>query len=125
MRQWLESLRIPKKLWLFHLVTALTSGLVAAGIMLLTVWHIARGNAEADAGVKAAIIADNILPSLQFRDTEVAGEILKGLGRDKNVLQARVIEADGQVFAEFIPKTTGNHSQPSGDNVIQDRKSVV
>ena len=33
MRQWLESLRIPKKLWLFHLATALTSGLVAAGIM--------------------------------------------------------------------------------------------
>ena len=118
MRQWLESLRIPKKLWLFHLVTALTSGLVAAGIMLLTVWHIARGNAEADAGVKAAIIADNILPSLQFRDPEVAAEILKGLSRDSNVLDARVIEADGSVFAEFVPENAGSRLRQSGSNVI-------
>ena len=55
MQQWLESLRIQKKLWLFHLVTALTSGLVAALILVLTVWHVSRSNAVYDADIKAAI----------------------------------------------------------------------
>ncbi|RZU38130.1 diguanylate cyclase (GGDEF)-like protein [Fluviicoccus keumensis] len=107
MKRWLESLGIPKKLWLFHLVTALTSGIVAGVIMILTVWTIARGNANTDVQIKASIMADNILPSLQFRDNAVAHDILAGLGRDRDILRAKVIEANGETFAEYLPERPG------------------
>lgn len=119
MQQWLESLRIQKKLWLFHLVTALTSGLVAALILVLTVWHVSRSNAVYDAGIKAAIVADNILPSLQFRDDRVANEILHGLSRDRDILSAQVVEADGSVFAAFTAEGRNTASRLKGGNLIR------
>lgn len=118
MQQWLESLRIQKKLWLFHLVTALTSGLVAALILVLTVWHVSRSNAVYDADIKAAIVADNILPSLQFRDDRVANEILHGLSRDRDILSAQVVEADGSVFAAFTAEGRNTASRLQGGNLI-------
>jgi diguanylate cyclase (GGDEF)-like protein len=119
MQQWLESLRIQKKLWLFHLVTALTSGLVAALILVLTVWHVSRSNAVYDADIKAAIVADNILPSLQFRDDRVANEILHGLSRDRDILSAQVVEADGSVFAAFTAEGRNTASRLQGANLIR------
>jgi diguanylate cyclase (GGDEF)-like protein len=119
MRQWLESLRIQKKLWLFHLVTALTSGIVAAVIMILTVWNIEKSKAEYNIGIKAAIVADNILPSLQFRDTRTANDILKGLARDKDILSARVTETDGTIFATFTPQNHNIKARLARPNLIR------
>jgi diguanylate cyclase (GGDEF)-like protein len=104
MHAWLDNLPIPAKLWIFNMMTALVAGLISALLLIVIVWQVEYGAAEQDASIKAAIIAENALPALQFRDVGTAEEILAGLGRDHEILGARIVEADGRVFARFEPR---------------------
>jgi len=108
-RHWntLRDIPIKQKLRRFQLMTSLISGLCATAMLVLIVWNVEYRKAEQEAGLKAAIVAENALPALQFRDSKTAEEILAGLGRDSEVLGARIIEPNGHIFATF---------RPSGDN---------
>ena len=106
MRTWLntDDFPIQKKLWLFNLQTALISGIVSALLLTLIAWRVEYGNAAHEAGIKAAILAENALPALLFRDAKAAREVLAGLARDGQILGARIVEPDGSVFAAFAPR---------------------
>ncbi|NMG77377.1 putative bifunctional diguanylate cyclase/phosphodiesterase [Aromatoleum diolicum] len=117
MRAWLNDLPIPVKLWIFNVLTALIAGVVSAVLLILIVWRVEYGEAQRDAEIKAAIIAENALPALQFRDNRTADEILAGLARDGAVLDARIVEANGQVFARFTPPDDSGQRDVSEDTL--------
>jgi diguanylate cyclase (GGDEF)-like protein len=97
------NLPIQKKLWLFNLLTALIAGICSAFLLIVIVWNVEHRNADHAANIKAAIIAENALPALRFHDVKTAEEILAGLGRDTEILGARIIEPGGHIFASFVP----------------------
>jgi diguanylate cyclase (GGDEF)-like protein len=109
-RAWLADLPIQKKLLLFNLMTACVSGLFAGALLVVIVWRAELSGARQEAQVKAAIIAENALPALQFGDAATAEEILGGLRRDRQVIEARIVKADGQVFARFATERGGRLS---------------
>lgn len=112
----ISDMPIREKLGLFNLLTSLITGLFSALLLILIVWNVEIRKAEHEAGIKAAIIAENALPALRFRDAKTAEEILAGLGRDAEILSARIIEADGSTFASFVPArdAPSERSTPSG-----------
>ena len=101
----INNFSIKKKLWHFHLLTSLISGISAAVMLIGIVWNIEYRDAQHEAGIRAAIIAENALPALRFRDVKTAEEILAGLGRDAEVLSARIVEPNGNIFAAFAPRS--------------------
>ena len=110
----LGDIPLKRKLWRFQLLTSLISGLCATVLLVLIVWNVEQRKAEHDAGLKAAIIAENALPALRFRDAKTAEEILGGLSRDDQVLRARIVEPDGHTFAEFASE----RSVSAGKNAV-------
>ena len=115
---------IKKKLWHFHLLTSLISGISAAVMLILIVWNIEYRDAEHEAGIKAAIIAENALPALRFRDVKTAEEVLAGLGRDTEILSARIVEPNGQTFAAFVPRHADAARGSTREGMIQIRVSA-
>ncbi|HEY5762684.1 MAG TPA: EAL domain-containing protein [Rhodocyclaceae bacterium] len=101
MRDWLFNLPIGKKLWLFNLLTAMIAGVFAVALLIFVVWRIEYASAERESRIKAAIVAENALPALQFGDAMTAAEILGGLERDESVIDAFIIDAQGTPFAGF------------------------
>lgn len=104
MHAWLDALPIPKKLWLFNILTAAVAGMISALLLIFVVWYIEAEHAEREATLKATILAQNALPALQFRDTRTAEDILGGLAPDPEVLSARIREQDGTIFASYTPR---------------------
>jgi diguanylate cyclase (GGDEF)-like protein len=78
-------------------------------LLIVVIWNVEYEAARVDAGIKAAIIAENALPAVQFGDARTAVEILGGLNRDAGILDARIVSADGHVFAAFAPTGTDQH----------------
>ena len=116
MRTWINNLPIQKKLWLFNLLTSLISGVCAALLLILIVWQVEYAKAEHEGGIKAAILAENALPALLFRDVNTAQEVLAGLGRDAQILGARIVEPDGSTFAAFVPKRATRSGMQASTN---------
>ncbi|OGB28724.1 MAG: hypothetical protein A3F78_16315 [Burkholderiales bacterium RIFCSPLOWO2_12_FULL_61_40] len=104
-RHWntLRDIPIRQKLRRFQLMTSLISGLCTTAMLVLIVWNVEYRKAEHEAGLKAGIVAENALPALLLRDSKTAEEILARLGRDSEVLGARIIEPNGRIFASFRP----------------------
>ena len=98
----ISDLPIQKKLWLFNLLTSLISGLFAVLLLALIVWQLEHKKGEHAARITAAIIAENAMPALQFHDKRTAEEVLAGLGRDAQIVSARIIEPSGHAFAAFF-----------------------
>ena len=119
MHAWLDKLPIHKKLLCFNMLTALVAGVLSALLLIGVIWHIEHASAEAGASVQAAIIAENALPALQFRDPKTAAEILAGLGRDHEILEARIVEPNGAVFARFMPLDADSTRRRAQDHLIR------
>lgn len=121
MRYWTHISDFPlhQKLRLFNLLTSLIAGLFSALLLILIVWHVEIREAEYEAGIKAAIIAENALPALRFRDVKTAQEILAGLGRDSEIIGARIIEPDGSTFAAFVPDNKSTTDRSSLSDLTQ------
>ncbi|BAL24435.1 bifunctional diguanylate cyclase/phosphodiesterase [Azoarcus sp. KH32C] len=101
MRTWFDNLPIQKKLSILNVLTALIAGIVAALLLVVMIWRVEYDGAKLETEVKAAIIAENALPALQFGDRRTAREVLFGLSRDRNVVAARIVSGKGEVFAEY------------------------
>lgn len=106
-RRLINDLPIQKKLWIFNLVTALVSGLVASALLIAVIWKVEMAASQRNLEIQAAILAENVLPSVQFNDLKTGGEIITGFGRDKNIMEARVIDVRGVPFAEYRVPTWG------------------
>ncbi|MEO8410640.1 MAG: HAMP domain-containing protein, partial [Propionivibrio sp.] len=119
LRRWLGDQSIQKKLWLFNLLTAIISGVLAAALLLALIRSIEFSAARTAGAIKAAIVAENALPALQFRDVKTAEEILNGLGRDGEALSARIVENDGKVFARFDAQRGDAADRDTGADVIR------
>lgn len=104
MSKFLRDLPINKKLWFINIVTLALAGVVAAVLQFVLIWDIEFESARANALVQAGIVADNAAPAVQFLDQSNAQEILEGLRRDPQVLGARILLADGSLFAEIGSK---------------------
>jgi diguanylate cyclase (GGDEF)-like protein len=119
LRAWLNNLPVRRKLWLFNLLTAIVAGLFAAALLLVVVWNAEYRFAISEAENKASIMAENALPALQFRDTGTAETVLRGLRQDEEVLDARIIENGGQLFARYSRPEFDKDPSPEGRIVVR------
>ena len=101
LKEWIGNLPIQRKLWLFTAVSGAIAGVVASTLLIGLSIHNERIQLTIEAQRVAAIVAENALPALRFRSPETASEILAGLGRDHEIVSARILDADGSVFARF------------------------
>jgi PAS domain S-box-containing protein len=100
-QSWFHRQSIRRKLLLFSLLTILLAGLLAASLLVVLVWNHSTKHAFQEAMVKGEIVAENVGPALQFNDPNTALEILRAFARDETVLQARVFDMKGKLFADY------------------------
>jgi signal transduction histidine kinase/CheY-like chemotaxis protein len=101
-------------------VILLTTGIVLAGFTIAHVVHEAvsfRKDMQRDLESTAAIIGNNSIAALMFRDRKVADESISILRKNKSIVAAYLITADHQILASYIRSGANQKDIPFGDPI--------
>ena len=101
-------------------VILLTTGIVLTGFTIAHVVHEAvsfRKDMQRDLESTAAIIGNNSIAALMFRDSKVADESISILRKNKSIVAAYLITADHQILASYIRSGANQKDIPFGDPI--------
>ncbi|MDH3237576.1 MAG: response regulator [Deltaproteobacteria bacterium] len=99
-------------------VILLTTGIVLAGSTIAHVVYEAlsfRKDVQKDLKSTAAVIGNNSIAALMFRDRKVAGESVLALRENESILAAYLITADHQILASYTGPGANQEDLPFGD----------
>jgi signal transduction histidine kinase/CheY-like chemotaxis protein len=96
--------RLPIARKLVLIVTATTLGallLASMSIVAYDAWD-ARRALRRELAILGQIVADRSLAALSFKDSDSAHETLRALGARPSILEAALLDADGETLARFM-----------------------
>jgi signal transduction histidine kinase/DNA-binding response OmpR family regulator/HPt (histidine-containing phosphotransfer) domain-containing protein len=96
----------------------LTTGVVLAGSTMAHFIHEAfsfRKEAQKALNSTAAVIGNNSIAALIFRDQKVANESISALRENKSIIAAYLITDDHQILASYIAPRANQENLPFGD----------
>lgn len=93
---------IKAKLISIILTACCLSVFIAVGFLSFYSYHNAKKNLEAEIGVTASLIIDNVTGALAFDDYDRAAEILGTLSANESVVQACLFSKDGFLVSSYV-----------------------
>ncbi|GAB4243154.1 MAG: hypothetical protein OHK0028_21690 [Deltaproteobacteria bacterium] len=108
-------------------ILLLTSGIVLAGSLSVFVvdeaWTF-RSDARRALESTAAVIGNNSVAAVMFRDPNVARELLSGLAKNPSILAAIMLDGDGEILAAYVSPNAAATDLPFGVERAPGRRKV-
>ncbi len=101
MKNWLEKNTLEKKLLLLNLSAFGVASIFAVILIVGFLWNAARADLLRQIETTAQMIAQNSAPAMLFSDEKSAGEVIKALNQNSNVMEADLYLPDNQLFATY------------------------
>jgi signal transduction histidine kinase/CheY-like chemotaxis protein len=107
-----HAMSIKRKLIALFIATGLmTAVAVSLPMAAYDVYAFKRGMAM-DLGILADVLASNSTAALTFRDVEAAGEVMRALRSEPNVVAACIYTVEGKPFAKYLRDRSGENPIP-------------
>jgi uncharacterized membrane protein affecting hemolysin expression len=113
-----RDLSIKYKLALFGVTTSVAALLLASLAIIAYEVITFKHQIVNDLTIRAQIIADNSVASLDFDDRASAEEILNALRADRSVIAAAIYQGDGKKFATYVGNDTLALNWPTPGEVV-------
>jgi diguanylate cyclase (GGDEF)-like protein len=101
MKNWIEKNTLEKKLLLLNLSAFGLTSVFAVILIVGFLWSAARADLLRQIEVTAQMIAQNSAPAFLFSDEKAAGEVIRSLNQNPNVIEADLYLPDHQLFATY------------------------
>ncbi|MEM7232833.1 MAG: methyl-accepting chemotaxis protein [Planctomycetota bacterium] len=119
-----RDLSIKHKVMMVGVLPSLLALFVTCAAFIAVELWTARGAAEKDLGSLAEIIGNNSAAALTFDDPAMARETLKSLSGNPHIVAARIFDADGNPFAEYLSPIARGDELPERPGDIERASSV-
>lgn len=110
MKNWIVKRPLEKKLIMVNLTAFSLASAFAVILIVAFLWNTARIDLLRNTEITAQVIAQNSAPAFLFGDQKTAGEVIKALNQDQNVLGADLYLPDSRLFAVYrrqgVPDST-------------------
>src|SRR5918996_702398 len=119
-KNWIANLSLARKLTAIGVVTSATALIFVCAVFFFYDVTTSRQRLVRDTGMLADVVGRNSTAAVAFGDSKAAGETLRGIALNENIVSAAILSPQGEVLARF--ERTG--SAPSSAKIAASLPAV-